>query len=328
MEFEGARKNNMEEEEEETVMDERIYVALGRETAKNKSNLTWVIDNSPGNKICIVLVHRPAQMIPVLGTKFDAATVDEELVRAYRGKQKAKTEKILDDYLRICLHKGVQAEKLCVEMDSIEKGIVQMISENKVRKFIMGAAEDKHYSTYCVLSFTLVFLFTGLESDIGGDSICRNMEDLRSKKAIFVCQHASATCHIRFICKGHHIHTREGRMDEVRALSSLLSDFQRLVLSSQCSKNSDMHSGSSKGKGECEEEEEERASRTSSCRSAGTLSYFGGSEASSSLTEDKSNHSSPPSLPCTGMGLGMINFLINSTKLWQRLAIQNHKHCE
>uniref|UniRef100_A0A1J3ERT0 RING-type E3 ubiquitin transferase n=1 Tax=Noccaea caerulescens TaxID=107243 RepID=A0A1J3ERT0_NOCCA len=305
MEFEGARKNNMEEKEEETVMDERIYVAVGRETAKNKSNLTWVIDNSPGNKICIVLVHRPAQMIPVLGTKFDAATVDEELVRAYRGKQKAKTEKILDDYLRICLHKGVQAEKLCVEMDSIEKGIVQMISENRVRKFVMGAAADKHYST--------------------------RMEDLRSKKAIFVCQHASATCHIQFICKGHHIHTREGRMDEVRALSSLLSDFQRLVVSSQSSKNSDMHSGISKGKSECEEEEEERTSRTSSCRSAGTLSYFGGSEASSTLTEEKSNysvHSSPPSLPCSGMGFGMIKFLINSTKLWQRLAIQNHKQCE
>lgn len=90
-------------------------------------------------------------------------------------------------------------------------------------------------------------------------------------------------------------------MDEVRALSSLLSDFQRLVVSSQSSKNSDMHSGTSKGKSECEEEEEERTSRTSSCRSAGTLSYFGGSEASSSLTEEKSNYSvhssSPPSLP-------------------------------
>jgi hypothetical protein len=42
-----------------------------------------------------------------VGTKFDAATVDEELVRAYREKQKAKTDKILDEYLRICLRKGV-----------------------------------------------------------------------------------------------------------------------------------------------------------------------------------------------------------------------------
>lgn len=119
-----------------------------------------------------------------VGTRFDAATVDEELVRAYREKQKAKTDKILDEYLTICLKKGVcmhtytthmrykvstiskeiaflqvHAEKLCVEMDSIEKGIVQMISENKVRKFIMGAAKDKHYSTYCVLGFTCSFLY-------------------------------------------------------------------------------------------------------------------------------------------------------------------------
>lgn len=67
MEFEGAKKNNMEEEEEKeaTVMDEKIYVAVGRETAKNKLNLNWALDNSEGNKICIVLVHRPAQMIPV-----------------------------------------------------------------------------------------------------------------------------------------------------------------------------------------------------------------------------------------------------------------------
>lgn len=143
MEFQGARENNIEKEEV-AVMEERIYVAVGNETAKNKSNLTWAIDNSDGNKICIVLVHQPAQMIPVckfflspftpttpkvhrfngcvmkqslksfflpflspVGTKFHAATVDEELVRTYREKQKAKTEKILDEYLRICLQKGV-----------------------------------------------------------------------------------------------------------------------------------------------------------------------------------------------------------------------------
>ncbi|KAL0653132.1 hypothetical protein Bca4012_095823 [Brassica carinata] len=211
------------EEAAAAVMEEVIYVAVGRETAKNKSNLTWAIDNSQGNKICIVLVHQPPHMIPV------------------------------------------HAEKLCVEMDSIEKGIVKMIHENKVRKLIMGATADKHYST-------------------------------------------------------------KGRMDEVRALSALLSDFQRLV-SSRSSSNSDMLSGSSKAKSEVEEEE--GTSRTSSSRSVGTLSYSGGSEASPSVTEDKSNHSSPPpSLPCTGMGLGMISILIHSTKLWHKRAIQNHKLCE
>lgn len=93
---------------------------------------------------------------------------------------------------------------------------------------------------------------------------------------------------------------REARMDEVRALSALLSDFQRLV-SSQSSTISDQDSRGSKRKSEEEEEgeEEERTSRTSSSRSASTLSYFGGSEASSSVSvmEEKSNRSSPPSLP-------------------------------
>lgn len=86
-------------------------------------------------------------------------------------------------------------------------------------------------------------------------------------------------------------------MDEVRALSALLSDFQRLVYS-QSSSNSDMRSESLKGKSEVEVEEEDRTSRTSSSRSVGNLSYSGGSEASPSITDEKSNHSSPPpSLP-------------------------------
>ncbi|CAG7903086.1 unnamed protein product [Brassica rapa] len=68
-----------------------------------------------------------------------------------------------------------------------------MISHNRAKKFIMGAAAYKHYST--------------------------KMEKLRSRKAILVSQYASAACHTQFICKGHPIHTR---MDEVRALSTLL----------------------------------------------------------------------------------------------------------
>lgn len=64
MEFQGAEEKNMEEEVA-AVMEEVIYVAVGRETAKNKSNLTWAIDNSQGNKICILLVHQPPHTIPV-----------------------------------------------------------------------------------------------------------------------------------------------------------------------------------------------------------------------------------------------------------------------
>ena len=35
-----------------------------------------------------------------------------------------------------------------MEMDSIEKGIVEVIYQHRIRKFVMGAAADKHYSMY------------------------------------------------------------------------------------------------------------------------------------------------------------------------------------
>jgi len=40
----------------------------------------------------------------------------------------------------------VRAEKLHIEMENIEKGIVELISQYGIRKLIMGAASDKNYS--------------------------------------------------------------------------------------------------------------------------------------------------------------------------------------
>lgn len=45
--------------------------------------------------------------------------------------------------------------EICVQGELLQrstvKGIVQMISDNRAKKFIMGAAAYKHYSTYCLL---------------------------------------------------------------------------------------------------------------------------------------------------------------------------------
>ncbi|KAJ6328647.1 hypothetical protein OIU77_010353 [Salix suchowensis] len=82
---------------------------------------------------------------------------------------------------------GVRAEKLYVEMESIEKGILELISQHRIKKLVMGAAADKRYS--------------------------KNMKDIKSKKAVTVFLEAPASCHIWFICKGHLIQTREGALD-------------------------------------------------------------------------------------------------------------------
>jgi len=40
----------------------------------------------------------------------------------------------------------VRAEKLHIEMDSIEKGILELISQHGIQKLVMGAASDKYYN--------------------------------------------------------------------------------------------------------------------------------------------------------------------------------------
>uniref|UniRef100_A0A5B6Z697 RING-type E3 ubiquitin transferase n=1 Tax=Davidia involucrata TaxID=16924 RepID=A0A5B6Z697_DAVIN len=67
-------------------------------------------------------------------------------------------------------------------MDNVEKGIIQIIAQYGIRWLVMGAAADKHYS--------------------------EKLSELKSKKAIFVCQQAPVSCHIWFACKGCLIHTR------------------------------------------------------------------------------------------------------------------------
>lgn len=42
----------------------------------------------------------------------------------------------------------MRAEILCKEMDSIERGIVQLIYEYEIKWLVMGAAANKFYSRY------------------------------------------------------------------------------------------------------------------------------------------------------------------------------------
>ncbi|KAJ6729754.1 PROTEIN KINASE putative-RELATED [Salix viminalis] len=166
-----------------------------------------VARNSGGKRICIVHVHQPSQTIPLMGTKFLASALKEQEVRAYREIERQEMHRMLDEYFLLCRQMGVRAEKLYVEMESIEKGILELISQHGIRKLVMGAAADKRYS--------------------------KNMMGIKSKKAISVFQQAPASCHIWFICKGQLIHTREGALDGTEPLcethqSSSRYFFQRL----------------------------------------------------------------------------------------------------
>ncbi|KAL1219159.1 U-box domain-containing protein 36 [Cardamine amara subsp. amara] len=159
-----------------TLMDEKIYVAVTEKDLESKSSLVWAIQNTGGTDFCIVYVHQPMQI------SAPEAKLHDQKLRVYK-KEKEKAHKNLDKYLNICRQMQVTAEKIYIEMDSVEKGILQLISQRGVTKLVMGAAADKHYSM--------------------------RMRDLQSKKAIYIRREAPASCHIWFTCNGYLICARE-----------------------------------------------------------------------------------------------------------------------
>ncbi|KAM4094713.1 hypothetical protein ACB094_06G214800 [Castanea mollissima] len=121
-------------------MDDNInilHVALGQNVKEYKSILLWALQNSGGKTI--------------LGTRFPASTLTEQEVRAYREIERQNMQKLLDDCMLSMTvifvgRQPARAESRHIEMDSIEKGIVNLICQHGIRKLVMGAAVDKHYS--------------------------------------------------------------------------------------------------------------------------------------------------------------------------------------
>ena len=53
----------------------------------------------------------------------------------------------------------MSAEKLVLEADSIEDGIVTLVSKNRIGELVMGAAADNKYKKYDCCNRLLVFYF-------------------------------------------------------------------------------------------------------------------------------------------------------------------------
>ncbi|KAK4371925.1 hypothetical protein RND71_007309 [Anisodus tanguticus] len=195
------------------VVDDVMYVAVGKELKETEPALTWALNKSGGRKICILHVHVPTQKIPMMGTKFNIDQLDVQQVRAYHEKERQGMYKILENYILICGRAGVRADKLVIEMDSIENGIVELISQHGIGMLVMGAAANKCYS--------------------------KKMTDLRSKKAIYVRLQAPTFCCVWFVCKGSLVYTRESKSKRLNtdnvSPSIPVSPYNGIVLRSRSS---------------------------------------------------------------------------------------------
>ncbi|XP_010053711.2 U-box domain-containing protein 33 [Eucalyptus grandis] len=159
------------------VVNDRVYVAVGRDVQESRSTLSWAMNNFDGH-FRIIHVHQPQQLNPSPRPFYGGGSRNsQELARQ-------EMQRILDEYIHMCSQARVPALKRHVEMQDIGKGIVELIEQHAITKLVMGAAADRRY-------------FEG-------------MAQLTSAKAKFVNQHAHPSCHIWFVCNGHVIYSREG----------------------------------------------------------------------------------------------------------------------
>ncbi|GLU24281.1 hypothetical protein SLE2022_402290 [Rubroshorea leprosula] len=177
------------ETEGEGVLDveETIFVAVEKNVKKSKKTLFWAAENFLGRKICLLHVYQPTHVHALTDGNFSHQDLKQNAIEAFQKLERQKRHELLDDYLPLLDQAGVQADKILIEMDNIERGIVEAIAQYNIRWLVMGAAADKYHSM--------------------------ELTGLKSKKAIFVCQEAQISCHIWFACNGYLIYTRIGRKD-------------------------------------------------------------------------------------------------------------------
>lgn len=165
-------------------VENTVFVAVGKSVKDSKTTLFWATNNFPGKKICLLHVHQTSQLATLVDEKFSIIKVKKMMTKAWREVERRNMHKLLNQYLLILNQLGVQACKVWIEIENVEKGIIQVIAQYNVKRLVMGAAVDEHYT--------------------------ENMLELKSKKSTFVCQQAPDSCHIWFACNGHLIYARCG----------------------------------------------------------------------------------------------------------------------
>ncbi|KAH0890054.1 hypothetical protein HID58_052483 [Brassica napus] len=166
----------------ETLYSDVIYVAVNQYVPESELNLLWTLKTLRVKKLCLLQVLIPFSPNPSCGlSKSEIKAIqDSELKTSYDSLYK---------YRDICSNEGVNEKDVGISLVSgydVGEEIVKLINQNNIKKLVMGAAANPHYS--------------------------RGMS-ITSRKAEYVSQHAPTRCKIWFICKGKLIKTREGSFD-------------------------------------------------------------------------------------------------------------------
>ncbi|KAL5981459.1 hypothetical protein ACLOJK_015520 [Asimina triloba] len=113
-----------------------------------------------------------------MGGSFPVDRVKPAEVKAHRERERKKMDETLNQYKEICEKERVAVDKLVIEMDDVEKGILQLVQEHGITNLVMGTAAHKHLTRKCsspsprklleLRNDLLLLVIYPLEANVGG----------------------------------------------------------------------------------------------------------------------------------------------------------------
>ncbi|CAN8264237.1 unnamed protein product [Cochlearia groenlandica] len=131
-----------EEEEEEGSRMEKVYIAVGNDLQEGFKTIEWALKKWNNIPISIVLLHLcnniSQDFVYTPFGKLPASSMSEEKLQVLRKYEEQKINKLLSNYVTFC--GKVKAELLKVEKqdDSIQVLILDLISNLRITKLVMG----------------------------------------------------------------------------------------------------------------------------------------------------------------------------------------------
>ncbi|CAN8310853.1 unnamed protein product [Cochlearia groenlandica] len=165
--------------------DYPVYVAVSKDVGESRLNLEWALRNLQVNKLYLTHVHQQIEFEDAASSGLEQSEID-----AIHESERNSAFESLCKYHDICLAAGVMEQNVEIlwnPANDVGEGIVELIYQHNIKKLVIGAAADSHYS--------------------------EGMVDITSTKAEYVSNHAPQCCKIWLVCNGNLIQTREGRFD-------------------------------------------------------------------------------------------------------------------
>ncbi|XP_010479985.1 PREDICTED: U-box domain-containing protein 56-like isoform X1 [Camelina sativa] len=164
--------------------DDPVYVAVSQDVVESRSTLLWALRTLRVKKLHLHHVHQLISMTP------SSTGLEQSEIDAIQESEQASISESLLKYHDICIDEGVieqDVDMSYLSANNVGEWIVELICQNNIKKLILGATADSHYS--------------------------EGMAHITSTIAEYVIRHAPDCCKIWLVCNGNNIQTREGRFE-------------------------------------------------------------------------------------------------------------------